>query len=306
MKSVAAQPSSTVTGRHLGLGIVLTLVGAVGWGFSGTCAQLLFSRPEYGVTPQWVVCVRSVLAAAFFLCVALVRDRHRLFAVLRSPKAVGSMFVFGVFGIMLCQVCYLFAIQASNAGTATVLQSLNLLIILVVVCARLRRRPTVKECVGVALALVGTYLVSTHGSPTGLAISSQALGWGLATAVAAALYTLLPGRLLYEHGSIVTTGMAMATAGLVSCLAFRPWEIEVHLDLEGYAVVAAIVVVGTIVSFLCFLNGVKLVGSMLAGLLGCAEPVTACVLSAVWLGTVFMPVDVVGIAMIIVMMVLMS
>ena len=148
--------------------------------------------------------------------------------------------------------------------------------------------------------------MSTHGSPTGLAISPQALGWGLATAVAAALYTLLPGRLLYEHGSIVTTGMAMATAGLVSCLAFRPWEIEVHLDLEGYAVVAAIVVVGTIVSFLCFLNGVKLVGSMLAGLLGCAEPVTACVLSAVWLGTVFMPVDVVGIAMIIVMMVLMS
>ncbi len=306
MKSTPAQPSSNVDGKHLGLGILITIIGAVGWGFSGTCAQLLFSHTEYGVTPQWVVCVRSVLAGAFFLCLALVRDRARLFAAVKSPRTMGSMFVFGVFGILLCQVCYLFAIQASNAGTATVLQSLNLLIILVVMCIRLRRRPTVKEYVGVALAVIGTFLVSTHGSITGLAISPEALGWGLATAVAAALYTLLPGKLLYEHGSIVTTGIAMAMAGLVSCLLFRPWEFEVHLDLEGYAVVAAIVCIGTIVSFLCFLNGVKLVGSMLAGLLGCAEPVTACILSAGWLGTVFVPVDIVGIIMIIVMMVLMT
>ena len=306
MKSTPAQPSSRVTGEHLGLGIVLTIIGGVGWGFSGTCAQLLFSNPAYGVTPQWVVCVRTVVAGAFFLLLALAMDRARLMAAVRSPRELGKIFAFGVFGVLLCQVCYLNAIQASNAGTATVLQSLNLLIILVVVCVRLRRRPTVKEYIGVGLAVVGTYLVSTHGSPTGLAISPEALGWGLATAVAAALYTLLPGKLLAVHGSLVTTGIAMAMGGVVSCVAFRPWTVPVQLDLEGVAVMAGIVVIGTIVSFLCFLNGVKLVGSMLAGLLGCAEPVTACVLSAVWLGTVFMPVDIVGIAMVIVMMVLMT
>lgn len=306
MNTVSARPSSQVDGNHLGLGILLTIVGGVGWGFSGTCAQLLFSNAAYGVTPQWVVCVRTVLAGSFFVLVALAVDRRRLWAVLRSPKALVSMFVFGVFGVLLCQVCYLNAIKASNAGTATVLQSLNLIIILVVVCLRLRRRPTGKEYVGVALAVVGTFLVSTHGSPTGLAISPEALGWGLATAVAAALYTLLPGKLLAEHGSLVTTGVSMAMGGAVSCLLFRPWTIAVELDASGVAVMAAIVVIGTIVSFLCFLNGVKLVGSMLAGLLGCAEPVTACVLSAVWLGTVFMPVDIVGIAMIIVMMILMT
>lgn len=304
MKSVPAKPSSQITGQHLGLGILLTLLGAICWGFSGTCAQFLFS--DYDLSPQWVVCVRSTVAGLFFLVLAALVDRRRLILAVTSPKTMASMFVFGVFGVLLCQVCYLLTIEASDAGTATVLQSLNLLIILAVVCFQLRRRPHRRECVGVGLALVGTFLVATHGSFTSLAISPQALGWGLATALGAALYTLLPGRLLAQHGSIVTTGISMTMAGVVSTLLFRPWNYGVSLDGTGFLFLGAIVVVGTIVSYLCYLNGVKLVGSMLAGLLGCAEPVTACVLSAVWLGTAFMPVDVVGMVMIIVMMFLMA
>ena len=97
----------------------------------------------------------------------------------------------------------------------------------------------------------------------------------------------------------------MLFAGMASWTLFQPWEIAVSLDLEGWFYVAAVTVIGTVVSFACFLNGVKLVGSMLAGLLGCVEPVAACLLSALWLGTQFAPMDIVGMAMIIVMMFLM-
>lgn len=304
MKSVSVPSSSSIDGKHLGLGILLTVVGAVCWGFSGTCAQLLFS--DYALSPQLLVCVRTTVAGTFFLLLALVRDRARLKKAVLNPRSMGSMAVFGIFGIFACQTCYLFAIDASNAGTATVLQSLNLLVILAVTCIKLHRRPTAKECVGVGLAVVGTFLIATHGSLTGLAIGPEGLGWGLATAVATALYTMLPVKLLYEYGSVVTTGLGMALSGVVACVLFRPWEFAVSLDARGWLFLAAIVVIGTIVSFLCFLNGVKLVGSMLAGLLGCAEPVTACILSALWLGTVFMPVDIAGIAMIILMMWLMT
>lgn len=304
MKAVSAQPSGAVRGNHLGLGIILTIVGGACWGLSGTCAQFLFGA--YGVNPTWVVCVRSLVAGAFFIALACVVDRKRLVACLTDGRSMAQVAVFSLGGVMLCQVCYLFAIDASDAGTATVLQSLNLLVILAVVCVQLKRRPNAKELTGVALALVGTFLVATHGSLTSLAISPRALGWGLATAVSCALYTLLPGKLLARYGAIVVTGLAMAIGGVVSSAAFRPWETTVPLDLQGWLLMACVVVVGTIVSYLCYLNGVKLVGSMLAGLLGCAEPVTACILSAVWLGTVFMPVDVVGIVMIIAMMVLMT
>jgi drug/metabolite transporter (DMT)-like permease len=88
-------------------------------------------------------------------------------------------------------------------------------------------------------------------------------------------------------------------------VAFRPWEAVPALDAAGWLLVLGVAVVGTVLSFVLYLGGVKLVGGMLAGLLGCAEPVTACVLAAAVLGTAFAPLDVVGIVMIIAMMFLM-
>ena len=304
MKAVSPRPSSLVTGNKLGLGIVLTIIGGVCWGFSGTCAQLLFS--DYGFDPRLVVCTRSSLAGVIFMVLSLAIDRRRLVACVTNPRSMLKVFVFAVFGVTLCQVCYLFAIQASDAGTATVLQSLNLLIILAVVCVRLKRRPTKKETLGIVLAIVGTFLVATHGSFTQLAMTPEALGWGLACAVSCALYTLLPGSLLVEYGSVVVTGLAMVFGGVASTLVFQPWNIPASLDARGLLLVAAIVIVGTVLSYLCFLNGVKLCGSMLAGLLGCAEPLTACLLSGVWLGTSFAPVDLVGMGMIVLMMLLVT
>ena len=304
MKAVSPRPSSLVTGNKLGLGIVLTIIGGVCWGFSGTCAQLLFS--DYGFDPRLVVCTRSSLAGVIFMVLSLAIDRKRLVACVTNPRSMFKVFVFAVFGVTLCQVCYLFAIQASDAGTATVLQSLNLLIILAVVCVRLKRRPTKKETLGIVLAIVGTFLVATHGSFTQLAMTPEALGWGLACAVSCALYTLLPGSLLVEYGSVVVTGLAMVFGGVASTLVFQPWNIPASLDARGLLLVAAIVIVGTVLSYLCFLNGVKLCGSMLAGLLGCAEPLTACLLSGVWLGTSFAPVDLVGMGMIVLMMLLVT
>lgn len=304
MQSVEPTPSSSVDGSRLGIGILFTVLGGVCWGFSGACAQFLFSR--YGVDPRWVVCVRLAGACLVFLAVSAATDRARLAAAARSPKAMARIAGYSLGGLTLCMVCYLNAIDASNAGTATVLQALNLLIILAVTCVSLRRRPTPKEAVGVALALAGTFLLATHGHPGTLAITPAALGWGLATAVAAALYTLLPVRLLNEFGSAVTTGLAMLVGAVASWAVFRPWELTPALDAAGALAVACIVLIGTVAAYFLFLTGVKKVGSMLAGLFGSTEPITAGILSAVWLGTQFSPADLAGMGLIVAMMVLMA
>lgn len=304
MQSVEPTPASAVDGSRLGLGVLCTVLGGVCWGFSGACAQFLFSR--YGADPRWVVCVRLAGACVVFIAVSALTDRGRLLAALRSPRAMARISGYSLGGLTLCMVCYLNAIDASNAGTATVLQALNLLIILAVTCVSLRRRPTAKEAAGVALALAGTFLLATHGHPGTLAITPRALGWGLATAVAAALYTLLPVRLLNEFGSAVTTGLAMLVGAAASWALFRPWQIAPSLDAPGALAVACIVLVGTVAAYFLFLTGVRRIGSMLAGLFGSTEPITAGVLSAVWLGTQFAPADLAGMAMIVAMMVLMA
>lgn len=303
MQNVDAKPSSQVKGEHLGLGILLTILGGVGWGFSGACAQYLFNN--YGVDPRWIVCMRLTFAGVIFLVVAAIAQRDTLMRVLRSPKALGRMAGYSLCGLALCMFCYLHAIEASNAGTATVLQALNLVIILGVTCLQLRRKPTKKETIGVALALGGTFLMATHGQLGSLALTPAGLAWGLINAVAAALYTLLPGKLLHEFGSVVTTGVAMFSGALVAWPLFQPWTVMPQLDAAGIWAVVGIVLVGTVLAYFMFLTGVRMIGSMLAGLFASTEPITAGVLSVVWLGTTFAPIDLVGMGMIVAMMFLM-
>lgn len=304
MQNVDAKPASQVSGNHLGLGILLTILGGVGWGFSGACAQFLFSN--YGVNPRWIVCVRLLLGGLVFVAVACCIDRANLKAAISSPRALLRMAGYSLGGLSLCMMCYLNAIDASNAGTATVLQALNLVIILAVTCIQLKRRPSKKEAVGVALALAGTFLLATHGQLGSLAITPAGLFWGLVNAVAASLYTLLPARLLHEFGSVVTTGISMLVGAVAAWALFQPWTIMPTLDGGGVAAVVGIVLVGTVMSYFLFLTGVKMIGSMLAGLFASTEPITAGILSVVWLGTSFAPVDLIGMALIIAMMFLMA
>jgi drug/metabolite transporter (DMT)-like permease len=303
VEPVESVPSSSIRGNRLGVGVAMTVAGGVGWGMSGTMSQQLFSG--YGVEPGWLLSMRMTIAAAVFAVILAATQRSRLRALLKVPRDVAQLVVFALCGVLLCSFSYLNAIRTSDAGTATVLQSLNLLVILAVTCARLRRRPTRRELTGVGLALVGTFLIATHGSLTSLAIAPAGLAWGLATAGACALYTMLPAGLLARYGSVAVTGSAIACCAAAADAAFRPWEAVPVLDAAGWLLVLGVAVLGTVLSFLLYLGGVKLVGGMLAGLLGCAEPVTACVLSAAVLGTAFAPLDVAGIAMIIVMMFLM-
>ena len=118
MQSVEASPASKVTGEHLGLGIAFTLLGGVGWGFSGTCAQLLFTN--YDVEPTWLVAARMVIAALMFAPLVFGTHRREEAGLIRDKPNILITLVFAVFGLFACSSSYLMSIQASDAGTATV------------------------------------------------------------------------------------------------------------------------------------------------------------------------------------------
>ena len=65
------------------------------------------------------------------------------------------------------------------------------------------------------------------------------------------------------------------------------------------AMVAAIVLFGTVLSFTLFMQGIQDVGPVKSSMLAATEPVSATVFSAVWLGTAFSAVDLMGFAAII-------
>ena len=278
-------------------GTLCTILGGIFWGFSGTCGQYLFTR--YGVSSLWLTCLRLLSGGVIMLALAAVRHRRELLRIWRSPADAAMLVGYGVFGLMMCQYAYMTSISYSNAGTTTVLQTLSLVIIMLLTCLRLRRRPNRVETIALLLALLGTFLLATGGDPAHMVLSPQGLFWGLATAVAVTIYTLLPRRLLSRWNREAVNGWAMLIGGAVLNLAARSWTFQVDLPLRGWLAVGAIVVFGTVLSFTLFMQGIKDVGPVKSSMLAATEPVSATIFSAVWLGTAFSPVDLMGFAAII-------
>ena len=280
-------------------GVLATLFGGLFWGFSGTCADFLFEN--YAVDTFWLTCMRQIVSGSIFLVVILLTQRESLFALLRNKRDLGVLAIFAASGVLLNQLGYLMTIRLTNAGTATVLQCLQLIIIMVYACISTRRAPRRRELAGVVLALVGTYLLATGGNPSNLAIPLEGLAIGLLSAVGAACMSIIPARLLRKYGAPVVTGMGMLLSGIVTSAFIQPWAHMPALDGMGWGAFIVLAAVGSCLAYSLYMQGVKDIGSMRASLIGTIEPVSAAVTSALVLGTVFTGTDIAGFAAIIIM-----
>ena len=125
--------------RKMITGVLATLVGGSFWGFSGTSASFLFDT--YHVDTLWLMSVRQILAGLLFMAVVVTRDRARLVKLWTTPADRRQLLLFTAFGLLFNQFCYLSAVRLTNAGTATVLQCLQLVIIMGYACVTDRRIP---------------------------------------------------------------------------------------------------------------------------------------------------------------------
>ena len=113
-------------------------LGGIIWGLSGVAGQFLLS--VYDASPFWLTGVRMTCAGIVFLILSL-RQTRSLGIVVRHPKELITVFIYGIFGLMLNQLSYFFSISYSNAGTATVLQTLCVVMMAVLVCLQRSRLP---------------------------------------------------------------------------------------------------------------------------------------------------------------------
>ena len=309
MREGIAEGEALFRRRHL-KGVLCALVGAGLWGFSGACAQYLLAN--CGITPSLLTAVRMLGAGAVFLTVLAVRNRAQLAAMLSDKRTLGQLAVFGGVGLYLCQITYTIVIGYTNAGTATVLQTTGIAFVMLATCLLVRRLPRVREAVGLAAAVVATWLIATQGDPSALYLPIVGLAWGIANGLSVAFYIMYPKKLFARWGSFAVTGVGMLFGGVVAaavCLGGAALGEPLALptfDAMGAAVLVAFVLVGTFAAFALYLHGVSVVGSVEGSLLGAVEPVSATVFATLWLGTAFTGADLVGCALMIAMIFLVT
>ncbi|MCD8332774.1 MAG: DMT family transporter [Clostridiales bacterium] len=272
--------------------ILVTLAGAACWGISGTCTQYLCS--VQGVNSVWLTQVRLIFAGLILVCFGFLTERERFREFTHTPRDFCYCIAFGVCGLMFTQYAYTTSISKTNSGTATVLQYFSVVIVLVVSCIMARKRPVLREILGIFSSIIGIFLVTTHGSFSSLYISREGFVWGMLSALAAAIYIMMPQKLMKKWGSILPIGWGMFFGGIAFFFLMRVWRIPMSFDREIVLGLIFIILVGTVCAFVLFLMGTTMIGAARGNMIGCVEPLVATLTSAAVLHTVFMPVDILG------------
>ena len=284
-------------------GTLLTVVAGIAWGLSGTSGQYLM---VHGISALVLTNLRLLIAGGILMLLAYATAKDKMLAFLKDRKSLLSLLIFALIGLFLNQFAYLTAIQETNAGTATVLQYVCPVGILIYSCIKDKVAPTLGEIVSIILAIGGTFLIATHGQLDQLSITPTGLFWGLFSALTYALYIILPIALIKKWGSSLVIGVGMVIAGLIALPFTGVLQTAIPTSLDFLLAFAGIILIGTVFAYTAFLKGASLIGPVKSSLLASIEPISAVFFAFLIMDEQFYPIDFLGMAMILVAVTLIS
>jgi drug/metabolite transporter (DMT)-like permease len=266
-------------------GIAMASAGALFWGMSGLAGQFLLSDKAF--SPSQLTDIRLLAAGILLLLCDAFLFHQDLSAVWRKGKDRRDLFFFGALGLLSTQYTYFAAIKYSNAPTATILQYLVPIVIISWVCLTQRRLPCRRELICIILAFAGTVCLATRGEWSTIAISPEALFFGISSAFAAALYTLLPRRILSLYPATTVIGWGLLIGGLVFLPFAQPWHFTGLWDGASLAAFLFVVIAGTILSFCLYLSSMSYISPVEMSILASIEPLSSIVLGSLLFGIQF-------------------
>ena len=284
-------------------GTLLTVVAGIAWGLSGTSGQYLMA---HGISSLVLTNLRLLIAGGILMVLAYATAKDKMLAFLKDRKSLLSLLIFALIGLFLNQFAYLTAIQETNAGTATVLQYVCPVGILIYSCIKDKVAPTLGEIISIILAIGGTFLIATHGQFDQLSMTPAGLFWGLFSALTYALYIILPIALIKKWGSSLVIGVGMVIAGLVALPFTGVLQTVIPTSLDFLLAFAGIILIGTVFAYTAFLKGTSLIGPVKSSLLASIEPISAVFFAFLIMNEQFYPIDFLGMAMILIAVTLIS
>ena len=259
-------------------GYLYTILAAICWAVSGSAAKFLFNS---GVTPFQLVQLRITIAAMGLLAWLALRGPHLLKI---DRKDIPYFALFGSVGMGACQFTYLFAISRINVAAAILLQYLapSFIALYAVVFARDRLKPsTLAALLG---ATLGCYLVVGAYNLQIVTLNWAGILSGILSAVTFAWYSIHGEYGMRRYNPWTVLFYALFFAAAVWNVVHTPLESFFHhYTMFQWGWILYIGIMGTLVPFGLYLQGVNLIRSTRASITATLEPITAGALSFVFL-----------------------
>lgn len=266
----------------LGLYARLICVPAI-WGGTFVAGRIVSAH----LAPATAALFRYVLATLALLAFFQVTQGLKSLRQVTARQWLGTM-ALGATGILAYNLLFFSALRTMPAGRTAVIVALNPAMTLMLATVLVGERLSRQRWAGIGLALVGVWVVVTHGDLTELFQSMGSGELSMLGAVAAwSIYTLLGRRLLQGLSPLVATLLASLWGTLF--LAVTAWpELGV---LSGAALTADVLVslaflgvIGTAVAFVWYYEGITPLGAARTVVFNNLVPVFSVLLGWVVLG----------------------
>lgn len=266
-------------------GLWMVVIAATMWGLSGTAAQWVFQQKH--ISTEWLVFVRMIVSGFCLLAFATFRGIP-LFHIWRERSSRLLLISFSLVGMLGVQYTYFLSIARGNAAAATLLQYLAPIYIVLYFFIRERKQPSISIWGALILAICGKFLLLTNGKMGAISISFPALFWGVVSGVLLAFYTICSGNLLKKWDSLIIVGWAMVLGGIAMAPSvstfFQPF---VTFDIQTIGSILFIVVCGTLLAFLLFIESIRHLSPTESSILSSVEPLSAIIASVLFLHVSF-------------------
>lgn len=273
-------------------GYAAIISAAMIWGINGTLVQFVINTRHLNI--EWLLTLRLLIPGVILLAIVIGKyGIDSLWAIWKNKKDAIALIAFTI-GLVAVQYTFLAAIRTSNAATATILQFSAPAVVAAYYLASGKKTAAGRDILVIILAMAGTFLIATHGNIHTIVISPAALLWGIVSALALAFYSIQPIRILNKYNPDLVVGWGMFLGGFAFCGVHAPWQISGEWDWTTVLMVAFIILPGGLVAFSLYLRGVKIIGGYIAMLLTSFEPLTATIISILWLHIRFGLPEVIG------------
>lgn len=257
--------------KNIGKGIALVALSATAYGFMPIFAKMAYAS---GASTHTFLLLRFSVASLLML--VLVRAKG-----LALPPARQSipLLLLGAITYFGQSFLYFSALQYASPPTVALLLYTYPALVMAGSAVFLKERITRTKVLSLVLALIGAFVIVG----TGFAAEPVGIGLAVLAALCYASYILLSSRVSVEGAAMQSSALIMlgATASYVVvgfALGFEPPR-----EASGWAAVALVAVVSTVVAFWSFLAGMELTGPTTAALVSTLEPVVTVLASIVLL-----------------------
>ena len=270
--------------KNIFKGTIYSLLSGLIWGICGILGEYFFSH--YQVSSGWITSMRLLVAGSFVIVLSSIKLRSQLFEIWKNRNNYLPFLAYAILGIFSVQFFFYLCVEYSNATTATILQFISPVFILLYNRIIYKKKASKSAIFYVLVAMVGVFLMATKGDLSKLSITPLALLTGLLSALGVMFNVILPQRFAKKYGFVPTVGWGMIIAGIFSNFLYPVYKISFQVDAISICICLTIAFLGTAFAFFLSMKAVSLVSPLVVSVVSASEPLSSAILSVLFLGLV--------------------